>query len=373
MLDPSDPLGLVPGGADGRPGRPDPAAGCGGSAFVPLLAFLRGGHLETCHRGLAVLADASGRVVWAAGDPEQLLFLRSAAKPFQAAAVITGGAADAFGITQEELAVMAASHAGQERHTRVVSGILARLGLTPAHLECGVHAPFDALAASRLLCAGAEPSPLQNNCSGKHAGMLALALALGVDPAGYIAAAHPVQQLVTQVVADIGGLDPSAIIGGTDGCGVPVFRLTALQTATMFARLAEGTHPALCRVRDAMLAYPELVGGEGRLDTRAMRSGRGGLVCKSGTGGLLGIGLVPGSTRARALGCCVKVADGSGAAMPFLLATLLRAQGLGEVADHVLGPSGLSVLNLHGEVVGRVDPLVLFSPEDAVASADRQS
>ena len=329
--------------------------------FAPLLATFRGVDLETVHRGLVVIADAAGRLVWAAGDPRQTVLLRSAAKPFQAAAVVTGGAADAYALTQEELAVMASSHAGEERHVRLVAGLLGRLGLGPEALACGVHAPFNVTVAAGLVAAGRQPGPLQNNCSGKHAGMLALALAQGLDPADYTAADHPVQRFVTQVVADLAGLDPEGILDGTDGCGVPVFRMTALQAATLYARLAEGTHPTLARVRDAMLAYPELVGGEGRLDTRAMRAARGALVCKGGAGGVQGLGLVPDAGHPRGLGCFVKVGDGSSSPLPFLLAGFLNANGLSSASEEVVGPGGHAVHDLHGQVVGRVDVLVDFA------------
>ena len=146
--------------------------------------------------------------------------------------------------------------------------------------------------------------------------------------------------------------------------------MTALQAATLYARLAEGTHPTLARVRDAMLAYPELVGGEGRLDTRAMRAARGALVCKGGTGGVEGLGLVPDGGHPRGLGCLVKVGDGSSFPLPFLLARFLSANGLVTAADEVVGPGGYAVRDLHGQTVGRVDVLVDFPGE---ADAGRRS
>ena len=297
--------------------------------FEPLVAVMRDGVPESVHRGAVVWADVTGRVCGGVGDPGLPLHLRSAAKPFQALAVVESGAVDAFALTSEELAVMCGSHAGQREHVRVVGGLLERVGVPPGKLVCG---------------------SLAHMCSGKHAGMMVQALHLGASVEGYEQVDHPVQQRVAVVIAGLLGGEraaagaappPEALFAGTDGCGVPVIRTRLDEAARLYALLAAGATPGLLRVRDAMLAHPELVAGRTRLDTKVMKALPGAVVAKGGAEGVQAFAVVgrfvppdegtyqPGT----ALGCVFKIADGSTRAVPLLVQTCLRAAGLAVDAE----------------------------------------
>jgi L-asparaginase II/GNAT superfamily N-acetyltransferase len=298
------------------------------ASFEPLAAIVRDGHVESVHRGVVAFCDQRGRLLGGAGDPDLPLILRSAAKPFQALAVVRSGAADALGLTQKELAIMCGSHAGRAEHVQVVQGLLSRLGVPVETLSCG---------------------PVSHTCSGKHAGMIALALHLGAPVEGYEQPSHPVQGYIAETVARLLE-DRSAKVGGeslravckrgasesllvtTDGCGVPNIRVTYREAAYLMALLAGGADEHLQRVRDAMLAFPEMIAGEGRLDTVLMQAGEGQLVAKAGAEGIFAVGLSSAFTAAGvaagSVGCIIKIADGSPRAIPVLVRVCLEAYGV---------------------------------------------
>ena len=272
-----------------------------------------------------MLVSPTGETVGSVGDPETFIFLRSAAKPLQLAAALVSGVAETFRLSEEELAVMAASHSGEDRHVRTVQSALRKAGVSQTVLACGTHAPFDAETADRLVRAGEPPTPIRHNCSGKHAGMVLFARAAGWPVEGYWRADHPVQRAVLNAVATATGVARDAIALATDGCGVPTFGVPLRALAVAFARLADpsavtdGSHAAaLTRVRDAMVSYPELVGGERRrFDTALMRAARGSVAAKPGAEGVQGIAVLAGSPSnvrdGAPLGMAVVVEDGDGA------------------------------------------------------------
>ena len=270
-----------------------------------------------------MLASPTGETLASVGDPETFIFLRSAAKPIQLAAVLLSGVAETFRLSDEELAVMAASHSGEDRHVRTVQSALRKAGLSQSVLACGTHAPFDAETADRLIREGEPPTPIRHNCSGKHAGMVLFARAAGWPVEGYWRADHPVQSAVLDAIATATGVARDAIVLATDGCGVPTFGVPLRALAVAFARLADPSSltdaaqaAALARVRDAMVAYPELVGGERRrFDTALMRAARGSLAAKPGAEGVQGIAVLAGSGArdGAPLGMAVVVEDGDGA------------------------------------------------------------
>ncbi len=318
-----------------------------------LLAVTRGASVESVHRGVVAVADASGDYLGGAGDPEMPVHLRSAAKPFQALALVSSGAADELGVPDEELAVVCGSHSGEERHVRLVAGLLERLGLSVDDLVCGAHPPFDREARAALASAGLEPTALHCNCSGKHAGMLALARFFGAPTAGYESVAHPVQRHIAATIGRVLGIDQRTVFDGVDGCGVPVVRVTALQAATLFARLALGADQALARVRDAMIAHPALVAGAGRFDTRVMEGAGGGVLAKTGAEGVQALGLLAGPALGP-VGCLIKVEDGGDRPVPVLTAAVLRSWR-GETATAALaGHDAGEVRSVAGAVVGEM-------------------
>ncbi len=232
--------------------------------------------------------SVAGKAVASVGDPKAFAFIRSSAKPFQLAPFVASGRFDAydFPAPTEALAIMAASHSGEDRHARTVQALLRAGGLTRDVLACGTHRPFDRETADRLIRDGEPPSPLRHNCSGKHAGMALHAKAAGWPVETYWEPDHPVQQLALDTVATLTDVPRAKIALATDGCGVVTFGVPLRGLALAFARLADPSgvedpalRAALERIRDAMMAHPELVGGERRsLDTSLMRAAPGALV-----------------------------------------------------------------------------------------------
>src|SRR5688572_4990610 len=262
---------------------------------------LRGGAVESGHEVEGVLVDARGRILAATGEPERITFFRSAAKPFQLVPLVERGHADRYGLGDRELAVMAASHNGAPEHTACVRGILERTGSRESDLECGFHPPHDPEETARLAGAPAEErSAIYNNCSGKHAGMLALARAEGWPTAGYAAFDHPVQKLLVSTMADLCGVSETGLPLAVDGCSAATPALSLSAMARGFARLAVASADpdsggprdrALARIARAMTRHPELVAGRGRFCTAFMRAVAGRLVAKTGAEAVQCVGL----------------------------------------------------------------------------------
>ncbi|MCY0901121.1 MAG: asparaginase [Firmicutes bacterium] len=327
---------------------------------VVLAELWRGGYLESAHCGHVAVVGEDGELIAHAGDPHRLVFARSAWKPFQALAVVESGAVDAFGFTDAELAVCAASHHAEDIHVQAVSSMLQKLGMTEADLRCGAHAPYSAQAAAALLRSGRDPSQLHSNCSGKHTGMLAAAKQMGADASGYLALDHPVQQYVFDAVCDVTGMNRAEVAVAVDGCGVPVFGVPLAALARAYACLADpdlapsSRRKGLRRVRDAMMAHPEMVSGTDRFNTRLMQAGAGEIVAKLGAEGVFGIGLVRRAGQARAF--AVKVQDGASRAVePAVCRVLQELAALDAGRQDALSEFAFPVLrNVAGTVVGKV-------------------
>ena len=317
----------------------------------------RGDLVESTHEVAACVADARGNAIFATGDVERPVYLRSAAKPFIAAAIVASGAAERFAFGDREIAVIAASHNGEPFHVDAVRGILAAIGLDVADLRCGAHAPVYDPAATALVARGESPSALHNNCSGKHAGILAMCAHLGFDPATYLEAAHPAQRRILDLCARLADLAPDDLPLAVDGCGIPVYATSLRRAAQSFARfatldeVADDDAAALARVRSAMAAEPRYVAGTGRFDTALMTATEGRVVCKAGAEGVHGDAAI----RER-LGLALKVTDGARrAAAPAVLAVLDRIGAL-EPGERVALAEYASphVFNVAGTSVGRV-------------------
>ena len=317
---------------------------------IPLVAVRRGAVVESVHRGRFVFCDPSGEVLDAAGDPDAHVYARSSAKPFQALPLVLSGAADAFGLSGEEVAVACASHNAEEPHLAAVRSLLRKAGLTEDDLQSGAHPPMYAPEAEKLARNGEEPRPIHGNCSGKHAGMLAVCAHEGLDTGGYRNPEHPLQRRIMELVDEVCGLrEDEALLAGDD-CGVPAFALPLKNLATGFARLAtgEGLSEAVAgaaeRIRRAMREHPFMVAGTGRLDTEVMDETD--LVCKSGGEGVFA------AASAEGWGLAIKTTDGAGRAVRPAAVAALSRRGV-----EVLGGWPRPTRGLHGEVVGEIGPL----------------
>jgi len=291
----------------------------------PVLAeAVRGNWVENRHRGAYAVLDADGRIIAAAGDIERPIFPRSAIKSMQALPIFTQNAMDRFHHTDEELALACASHHGEADHVAGVSHFLDRMGLSAADLECGAHPPTNAIAREALRAAGEQPSALHNNCSGKHSGMLSVALAMGVPTMGYVEREHAVQKQVRAAVEAVIGEPLTEDRCGTDGCSIPTFAAPIRAFAHGFARMATGRglsaeHAvAARRLFDAATRHPHLVAGTGHADTLIMEAFGGRVMQKIGAEGVQ-----CGAIRNKGWGYALKCDDGHMAASQAMLASLL--------------------------------------------------
>ena len=317
---------------------------------APVAAVRRGALLESVHRGRLAVCDPDGNVLEAVGDPEAYVYARSSAKPFQALPLVLSGAAEAFGLTDSELAVACASHNAEEPHLGAVRSILKKAGLSEEDLQSGAHPPTYGPEADELVRRGEEPRPIHSNCSGKHAGMLAVCVHEGYETATYRDPGHPLQRRILGLIAEVCGLREDEVLVAGDNCGVPAFALPLQSFATGLARLTTGdTLPdelagvALC-IAEAMREHPFMVAGTGRFDTELMDTTD--LLVKGGAEAVLAVGSREG------WGMALKISDGSERAVrPAALAAL---GGMGvEVPE-----AHSSVRGLHGENVGELEPLI---------------
>lgn len=327
---------------------------------VPYVGATRGPIVESVHRVAVCAVDRSGRTAYAVGAVDVPVYLRSTAKPFIAAAAVDAGVVERFGLTPPEIAVMAASHNGEPAHVDAVRSILRKAGIAESALRCGPHAPYDPVAAAALVRDGVPFSAIHNNCSGKHAGILAMSALLGAELDGYLEPAHPAQQRILALCARLCGLPLSGLPLGVDGCGIPVFATPLRNAALAFSRLAtlDGIEPADARalkvVRDAMIANPFYVAGTDEFDTALMRVAGGCIAVKSGAEGVCGIAGVDAG-----LGLALKVVDGAARACPpAAMAAVARLGLLDAPALEELEPFARPpIVNRAGRTVGELVPL----------------
>ena len=257
----------------------------------------RGGLVESSHLGHAVAVDGNTEMVAWAGDPETRMFFRSSAKPFQAIPLVASGAADVYGFTTAELALASASHNATTRHQEVVASMLAKAGLQESDLQCGITAPLDEEEKARVTLGLIQPSLIQCECSGKHAGMLATCRHRGWPIESYLEPDHPLQQEIRSILAMACGVPADTLDVGIDGCGLPTFGAPIRAFAAAYAVFADpdgarwdGPPPyrsALYRLQEAFAKHPELVSGDGEIDTTIMRATGGRVLAKLGAEGLL--------------------------------------------------------------------------------------
>jgi len=331
--------------------------------YVPAVEVTRGPLVESVHLAAIAVADSSGRIVSRLGGIDHVVYLRSCCKPFQSMAVVESGAAAKFGLTPKEIAVTAGSHSSEPAHVETVSGLLAKIGLGPEALQCGTHTPFSRAVAREYRRRGRPFTPLEHNCSGKHAGMLASAVSEGHAPSAYLERTHPVQQRILGIVSDLTGRMRDEIVLGVDGCSAPTMGVTLAEAARAFARLAlpdrlDPRHRDSARtVVSAMKSEPLMVAGEGMLDTELTARGAHDLIAKRGAEGVQCLAFVREGTG---YGVAAKVADGDNyRGRVALVAGILDQLGLmsGEEIASLKEMSRLTVASNRDARVGGVRPV----------------
>lgn len=338
--------------------------------YAPILELTRGDTVESVHFGALAVVDSAGRLLSSFGDPHLVTYMRSSAKPFQVLPFVEAGGPAHYALSEQELAVMCASHAGTDLHVEVVAGIQARAGLSEADLMCGAHLPYDKQTATDLIRRGEQPTANRHNCSGKHTGMLAFARMNGEPLDIYLENDHPVQQRILQALAGMCGLEECEIHLGTDGCSAPNFALPLYHAAWGIARLVdpaglpEGRAAACRQIVHAMVQAPEMVSGPDRFDTRLMKAADGRVIAKAGAEGYQVVGILPGVLRpgSAGVGVALKISDGdaAGRARPAVILEVLRQLGaLDESALAALAEFGpiCPVQNWRKLLVGEMRPV----------------
>jgi len=250
-----------------------------------LIETTRSNIVEKQHFGFIMVVDKQENILLKIGDDENKNFwFRSAAKPFQSSLIIKSGAYDKFNFTLEELAVCCASHTGTEKHTKTVQSVLDKIGLTEKNLQCGVHEPLDKETKDYFIKKNIEPSQLHNNCSGKHAGMLAVCTVNGWDIQNYLDLNHPLQKEITTTIANFCNFDENSINIGTDGCSAPVHALPFYKMGVGFLNLFLNENYE--NIKKAFQKNPFLIGGNERPDTEIIKASSGNLISKTAAGGL---------------------------------------------------------------------------------------
>jgi L-asparaginase II len=348
----------------------------------PLLEATRGDLVESVHYGSIAVVDSHGELIASLGDPHTVAFLRSSAKPFQALPFVERGGVEHFGFTARELAIACASHEGSDLHVETVRAMQGKVGVEESHLQCGSHLPGDVPAFKSLILRGGLPTPIRNNCSGKHTAMLAHAKMRGLPLEDYLDINHPIQQDILASFADMCLIPSEDVVPGIDGCSAPNFAVPLYNAALGMARLCDphalsGQRAEACRkITSAMTSHPEMVSADGEFDCELMRAGEGNIVCKRGAEGYQIIGLLPGvlGKDSPGVGIAFKVSDGDASrrdmnlessvrVRPAVTLEILRQLGaLSPKLQQALGRFGpvLPILNHRGTLTGQSRPVFSF-------------
>lgn len=313
----------------------------------------RGRHTESYHRGRAVVVDSLGNIIRSWGNIYEATFGRSALKFIQALPLLESGAADAFHLTSEEIALATASHHGEDNHMQILEKWLKKLGKDERVLECGVHRPLSHSLRSSFERANA----LHNACSGKHLGMITSALHRGESLEGYSLKEHPSQRRVEQALGEMTSADMSQALHGKDGCGIPAFAFPLYNIALAMARFADPSHlhyprqKSVQRILAAVKNHPELIAGSQGFDSKVIKLTQGEVICKMGAGGVE-VGIIP----SMGFGIALKIDDGNAKATEVAFLAILRS--LGCIDDDLYEKLGtrVSILSHAGQTVGFIQP-----------------
>ena len=324
-----------------------------------LLHYTRAGHIENIHRGDFVVVNCDGKIIDSIGNAHLPMFWRSAAKPFQALAFVKNGGLDTYNISEEELAILVSSHSGEKNHVALVKGILNKLGLTEDDLECGVMRPLNGKAFKELIKAGEPVTQIHNQCSGKHAQIMALSIMLGVKVKGYSLPEHEAEKIIFKHVAMASKMPEDKLEIGIDGCGVPVFYLPIYNMALAYARLstpAKGDwneyETAATKIRNAMSKYPQVISGTGRIDCAISEVSNGRIIGKMGSDAVYCI-----AVKDENMGITFKIEDGDYAAVtPMVIAILKHLNLLTKDEAAELDKQFPPILKNHrGDIIGTIE------------------
>jgi L-asparaginase II len=324
-----------------------------------LVKVTRNNVIESLHRGHLVIIEADGKAIAKLGDTKALTFIRSSAKPFQVLPFLVSGAAEKFRFDEAEIAIACASHSGEEIHIKTVKGMLEKIGIDESYLKCGAHLPFNESVAEQMIRQGRKPTAIHNNCSGKHAMMLAFAKYLNTNLENYIDQNHQVQLSILEMISKFTETPVSLIPTGIDGCSAPNFALSIEAMAKAVAKIVcppedfDSSLKEACKtVINAMIKYPELVGGTERLDTILMKASAGKIISKIGAEGVWICGVLPSSRWEKGLGIALKIEDGDDKrARPVVAIEILRRLGIIQQND-LREYSPMPIKNRKGEIVG---------------------
>ncbi|MFT9498098.1 asparaginase [Anaerosolibacter sp.] len=327
----------------------------------PLAVVTRNDYIESIHYGYITIVDASGKVLFSLGNPDTEIYFRSSAKPIQAIPLLHSGAAKAFDFSSQDIALVCASHSGQKFHQQAAVDILNRLHLEPEHLHCGIMFPYNEAEHQRLLKETLMPTVLHCSCSGKHAGILALAKYRGYSIDAYEDFAHPVQKEILETIAYFTDEAVDSIPMGKDGCGIPIYLLSLKKIALSYARLIQWSkdrkhiyHAACKAVVDAMSQFPEMVSGDSEFCTELMQFAGGKIIGKVGSEAVYCLGIQENN-----LGVCVKIVDGNERAIyPVVIEILKTLDALSDTELSKLNQWHRPLLkNNLNEVIGEIIPV----------------
>lgn len=320
----------------------------------PMVEVTRGDLVESIHFGALAIIDSEGRHLASVGDDNEVLYLRSASKPFQTIPLVEMGGVEKFGLTEKELAITCASHKGTDDHVATLMSMHEKIGVTVDDLQCGIHAAGDRATYDAMVLRGEEPNAFRHNCSGKHTGMLGQIRLSGAPFENYVNQNHPIQQRIIHTFAEMLGMTVEEVVLGIDGCSVPVFGVPLWRAAYGYARLCdpkdlEPNRAEACRkISSAMMAFPEMVCGPSHcLDTSIMKACKGKVIAKGGADGYQSIGIMPNARFAGSpgIGITYKIADGDDAssrARGAIAAKILTQLGL-------LDENGMEVMSEFAE------------------------
>ena len=335
----------------------------------PLVETTRGQVVESVHCGVYAVVDSRGNLLYSCGDVDSPVFMRSSSKPVQALPLIENGGVEAFGLTEQEISVICASHIGTDKHVNTVRGILEKISASEEDMLCGTHTPLDSDTALAMALRSEKPAPARHQCSGKHSGMLAYCRLKGLTFQDYINPEHLLQKKILETLSQMCDISQKEVRLGMDGCSAPVFAVPLRRAAYAVARLCDPLglsekRAAACRViTKSMAAHPDMVYGDGGFDSELMRAADGKLISKTGAEGYQIIGVMPGvlGPESPGIGITLKVRDGDAAfrARPLICLEIIKQLGVVFPAfpDLLKKFHQRPVYNNRGFAVGEIRPL----------------